>query len=71
MIKVTSNYTILSAIRSGITRTNELADKTGFPEDHVCQVCNRLCREKVVHRVTDAEGYVYTPRGVWEKKTLR
>ena len=68
---MTSKDEILTAIRDGLTRTNELADKTGFPEDHVCQVCNRLRRENMVHRVTDADGYVYTPRGIWEKRTLR
>ena len=68
---MTSKDEILTAIRDGLTRTNELAENTGLPEDHVCQVCNRLRREKMVERVTDAEGYQYTPRGVWERRTLR
>lgn len=68
---MTSKDEILTAVRDGITRTNELADKTGYPEDLVCRVCNRLQREKMVERVTDAEGYQYTPRGIWEKRTLR
>lgn len=68
---MTSKDDILNEIRNGLTRTNELADKTGLPEDHVCQVCNRLRRENVVHRVTDDDGYIYTPRGLWEKRTLK
>ena len=68
---MTSDDKILTAIRGGLTRTHELADKTELPENHVCQVCNHLVRLRVVHRETDADGYVYTPRDNWEKRTLK
>jgi len=68
---MSSKDEILTAIRDGLTRTNELATKTGYPEDLVCRVCNRLQRESMVVRISDADGYQYTPRGNWERRTLR
>lgn len=62
---------ILTEIRGGLTRTHELANKTNQPEDLVCKACNRLVVEHVVERASDSDGFVYTPKSHWNKRTLR